>query len=220
MKPQNVIIVNEAKGNVNLYHVRVDVGGVPLWTGVYAETIERANRVVEKLFGKGKVKGRPVKVKESKDSKGPKNKVEKGSQKRYKNPLATDDPEKYIGKWEAYDEPQGINSKTGQKMVHAEAAEEVVLDDSVQEGTLGPEFSHGLTNSSTGRGAVPTETPFEPKDLPNVLRPRKKQPGAKAPTRKVEKTVSKSLTDKVRKPNAKVTEMEAPTRLDELFGRG
>jgi hypothetical protein len=35
--------------------------------------------------------------------------VPKGSQKRYKHPMATDDPKKYVGKWEAYDTPQGLS---------------------------------------------------------------------------------------------------------------
>ena len=476
MEPRSVIVINEAKGNVNLYHIRVEVSGVPLWTGVYAESVERANRLAEKLFGKGNLRGRPTKVKESlgeaklsslkdhtdpdfvnqayrilkaspetmlsvvnqmmalwnrthpteenersrvafskamhdKDykkaaviytdyrvqndptvlvasvgeAKGPK-KVEKGSQRREKIGFATDDPDKYVGKWEAYDEPQGVGTRAanvtmkppknesfdtppgkfqrvnpsyvpqegddpvvyaarfviedmvylawmikdmehpglhvfhfntidavvadknkymrtgaghprkvfstvlkiikdaldsqdvpavlfvgadpkqrllykriidrfGDNQIHSsyfrprsfkypvedpvlqhkvlplrdenlperdkeEVSEEVTLDFSLSEGdSLGPAWSRGLNNSSSGRGALPPQTDFDPKDLSNVLRPRKKQPGAKAPTRKVEKTVSKSITDTVRKPNAKVTEMEI-TRLDELFGGG
>jgi len=38
--------------------------------------------------------------------------VEKGSQKRAKHPLGTDDPDKYIGKWEEYTEPQGIKAES------------------------------------------------------------------------------------------------------------
>lgn len=48
------------------------------------------------------------------------NKVPKGSQKRTKHPTATDDPDKYIGKWEKYDEPQGVNSPAAKKQMHAE----------------------------------------------------------------------------------------------------
>lgn len=54
------------------------------------------------------------------------NKVPKGSQKRrYRHPLATDNSDKYIGKWEKYDKPQGINSK---------AAKEVLKGNKVSEG--------------------------------------------------------------------------------------
>ena len=42
--------------------------------------------------------------------------VDKGSQKRATHPTATDDPDKYIGKWEAYDEPQGIGSPAGKEV--------------------------------------------------------------------------------------------------------
>lgn len=41
--------------------------------------------------------------------------VKKGSQKREKIGFATDDPAKYVGKWEEYTEPQGINSKAAKK---------------------------------------------------------------------------------------------------------
>lgn len=223
---------------------------------------------------------------------GPKKGVDKGSQKRYKHPLATDKPEQYIGKWEAYDEPQGIHSKAGQKMVHAESQEEgweilpdvktyspeeiahkhgvdvrevmaqlrmgieeefehtkskalareIALDHLLEdpkyysklaamEGSLGPEFSRGLTNSSTGGGAVPTDSGFDPKILPNTLRPKRGgQPGRKAPTKQVLATVGKSITNKVRKPFKKKASIVDPntfefqslgeTRLDELFGGG
>lgn len=656
MKPRNPIIINESKKGVDLYHIRVEVGGVPLWTGVYAESVERANRIATKMFGKGNVRGRPTKVSESKivegaitlyrgvnpyqtkghlfwttdrewarqftnsgldkeiktrkipeskiyrpevlpkafgmdDSdiaiikqaqsagypaiwmdegsgqpksvffipsvvesineqafspasygywitkegkilpvdnrqgheaisvnvlgyeypelegdeeqfwtnmamkvgwirvtvdpgfddmefeppysnkinrnqiaaitriikphykefkqinignktfptrnlsevmvylnnineskgKGPHNKVKKGSQKRYKHPMGTDSPDKYIGKWEAYDEPQGINSPAGQKMVHAESVKRITgygnvgyvhenpsvntvislldkngyvagiadvsslfvwsgsvetlrlehldvvknmgilpgkmvafvvsdrnprvmfsttsmrhrdrdltkqilagnqhyqrvfgkypIDDSemdlgmikdyawkkrygetpkamesydneevlpdvktyspeeiarhhgvplkqilsqvnmgsevefehtgnrklsmeialdhllelpdyytrlekMEEGnTMGPEFSRGLTNSSSGLGASPPETDFDPNDLPNALRTKNKMPGSKSPGKQVSKMVNKSIKNKVRKPNSPVTE----GILNELFGGG
>ena len=351
MNPQNVIIINEAKGSVSLYHIRVEVAGVPLWTGVYAESVERANRVAEKVFGKGKVRGRPTKVKESRSKgikeasgaqpvaywfnvktgdydsfvrdedemvqhfdlvmdnpskygvssdelrnissteemayllaqrgwarlnvglghkegyifartmpmakrglrwliekyprlqrayieianksgikhhtidlkptveskgKGPHNTVKKGSQKRYKHPMATDDPEKYIGKWETYDEPQGIGTKAAKKTMEDVSDAKTATQKTMEEGDMGPLFSRGFTNSSTGRGAVPPETEFDPKELPNPLRPGKKLPGSKAPGRQVSKTVNKSIKNKVRRPNAPVTEVT----LNELFGGG
>lgn len=43
--------------------------------------------------------------------------VPKGSQKPYKHPMATDDPEKYVGKWEAYDTPQGLRRVKKKKKV-------------------------------------------------------------------------------------------------------
>ncbi len=46
--------------------------------------------------------------------------VKKGSQKREKIGFATDDPSKYVGKWEKFSEPQGINSKAGKKMTKTE----------------------------------------------------------------------------------------------------
>jgi hypothetical protein len=46
--------------------------------------------------------------------------VKKGSQNREKIGFASDDPSKYVGKWEAYDEPQGINSPAGKKMTKTE----------------------------------------------------------------------------------------------------
>lgn len=39
------------------------------------------------------------------------NRVRKGSQKKYRHPFATDDPAKYVGKWEKYDKPQGIKTE-------------------------------------------------------------------------------------------------------------
>ena len=281
MKPRNVIILNEAKGNVALYHIRVEVSGVPLWTGVYAESVERANRIAEKVYGKGSVRGRPTKVKESvEEAKGPKS-VKRGSQKRYKHPMGTDKPEKYMGAGtdvEQYKKPQGIGTKAANVTMKPPANEEVLPDvktyspkeiaahhgvdlesilrelrmgiqvefehtkdealskeialdhllelpdyytrlekmERVKEGSLGPEFSRGITNSSTGRGAVPPPTDFDPKELPNPLRPVKRHPGSTAPTKEVYGKVAKSYKDKVRKPNSPVTE----TRLDELFGSG
>jgi len=69
-----------------------------------------------------------------------KNRVPKGSQKRNKNTIATDNPEKYLGgSWEGYSEPQGINSKAGKKMTKTEG----VVDNMV--------FYHGQPRPEGGQ---------------------------------------------------------------------
>jgi len=48
-------------GTAHRYRVRVSVDGTLMVTAVYAENARRAKTIAEKLFGKGKVRGLPVK---------------------------------------------------------------------------------------------------------------------------------------------------------------
>jgi len=52
--------IEEATGSIQLYQVRVRVGGTSVLTGVYAESVTRATDIAEKLFGKKNIKTRPV----------------------------------------------------------------------------------------------------------------------------------------------------------------
>ena len=82
----------------------------------------------------------------------------------------------------------------------------LVRESGVNEGnSMGPEFSRGGNNSSTGSGAVPIIV--QPPDLPRSLRGKKKYTGSKSPIAKVRSTVRKSTKNKVRKANSPVTEV-------------
>jgi hypothetical protein len=48
-------------GSASLYKVRVEVDGTLMITAVYAENARRAKTIAETLFGKGKIRGLPVK---------------------------------------------------------------------------------------------------------------------------------------------------------------
>lgn len=48
-------------GSASLYKVRVSINGTLMHTGVYAENPRRAKTIAEELFGKGKIRGLPVK---------------------------------------------------------------------------------------------------------------------------------------------------------------
>jgi len=48
-------------GTAYLYKVRVNVNGTLMLTAVYAENQRRAKSIAEELFGKGKIRGLPVK---------------------------------------------------------------------------------------------------------------------------------------------------------------
>lgn len=47
-------------GTAHLYKVRVSIKGTMMITAVYAENVRRAKTIAEELFGKGKVRGLPV----------------------------------------------------------------------------------------------------------------------------------------------------------------
>ncbi len=53
--------IEEATGSIQLYQVRVRIGGTSILTGVYAESVTRAMDIAGKLFGKSNIKGRPTK---------------------------------------------------------------------------------------------------------------------------------------------------------------
>ncbi len=121
--------------------------------------------------------------------------VDKGSQKRADHSMATDDPDKYIGKWETYDEPQGIQSPAGKRVTKGSS---VTRQKKVSEvHSLGPEF--------TRTGADPNTV--EPPELPRKLRSKKRVPGAKSPMKKVLQQVSRSLKSKNRKIGSPISEV-------------
>lgn len=119
--------------------------------------------------------------------------VPKGSQKRAKHASATDDPDKYIGKWEEYTEPQGINSPAGRAMTGQSKKKKKT------EGTIGPLTTSGDTGTGGhGTGAVPP---------PSIRKPDFKLPASKAPKKFVAKSVKKQNTDTRPEEGATVTEM-------------
>jgi len=87
--------------------------------------------------------------------------VKKGSQKRAKHPTATDDPSKYIGKWEEYDEPQGINSPVGRRVTKSSPSESVYSDKSKFKAKWTPSF---LPDPKDAPGIAPYSAPREGKD--------------------------------------------------------
>jgi len=120
--------------------------------------------------------------------------VPKGSQKRAKHATATDDPDKYIGKWEEYTEPQGINSPAGRMMTKTGGKKKKKT-----EGSIGPLFTRGDTGTGGhGTGAVPP--------LP-IRKPDFKLSASKAPKKFVAKSVKKQNTDTRPEEGATVTEM-------------
>jgi len=56
-------IVTEGEGSLSLYSVQVKAGGVNMTTAVYAESVDKANRLLEKMYGKSAVITRPKKWK-------------------------------------------------------------------------------------------------------------------------------------------------------------
>jgi len=120
--------------------------------------------------------------------------VKKGSQKREKIGFASDDPSKYVGKWEEYTEPQGINSKAGKKMTKTEAS-------------IGPVRTRGMSNSSTGLGAAPPQIDIEQTPWQKKTNGKQKMAGHKAPKVVVRRNVNKSTKNKNRKLNSPVTEV-------------
>ena len=120
--------------------------------------------------------------------------VKKGSQKREKIGFASDDPSKYVGKWEEYTEPQGINSKAGKKMTKTEAS-------------IGPARTRGMSNSSTGLGAAPPQIDIEQTPWQKKTNGKQKMAGHKAPKVVVRRNVNKSTKNKNRKLNSPVTEV-------------
>ena len=52
---------DSSSGTAHLHRVRVSVNGTLMVTAVYAENARRAKTIAEKLFGKGTVRGLPVK---------------------------------------------------------------------------------------------------------------------------------------------------------------
>ncbi len=120
--------------------------------------------------------------------------VKKGSQKREKIGFASDDPSKYVGKWEEYTEPQGINSKAGKKMTKTE-------------GAIGPVMTRGMANSSTGLGAAPPQIEIEQTPYQKRTNGKQKMTGHKAPMVVVKRNVAKSTKNKNRKLNSPVTEV-------------
>jgi len=48
-------------GTASLYRIRVSVKGTLMVSAVYAENPRRAKTIAEKLFGKGNLRGLPVK---------------------------------------------------------------------------------------------------------------------------------------------------------------
>ena len=89
--------------------------------------------------------------------------VPKGSQKRKLEPQATDDPDKYVGKWEAYDTPQGIGSVKKKKVK--------------EDGSLGSNTSRFAPDD-----AIPADQIY-PTDIEMIKRSRK------APLKTVRKSV-------------------------------
>lgn len=52
-----------SEGKTNKYEAKVDLPGLGVkWVGVFAEDVRSAQKMLEKVFGKGKVKTRPTKA--------------------------------------------------------------------------------------------------------------------------------------------------------------
>ena len=56
-------IVTEGESSLSLYSVQVKVGGVNMTTAIYAESVDKANRLLKKMYGKSAVITRPKKWK-------------------------------------------------------------------------------------------------------------------------------------------------------------
>jgi hypothetical protein len=52
---------DSSSGTAHLYRVRVSVKGTLMVSAVYAENVRRAKSIAEELFGKGNIRGLPVK---------------------------------------------------------------------------------------------------------------------------------------------------------------
>ena len=129
--------------------------------------------------------------------------VDKGSQKRAKHPTATDDPDKYIGKWEAYDEPQGIGSPAGKKVTKNTS---VVKNEAAQ--PFGAIPSRGGIEAGTWQHSATTDdlNPDTPAANPHKRVPMKnnKAPlvSAKKKVRKLNtNTVNEVILEYVRRPH-------------------
>jgi hypothetical protein len=122
--------------------------------------------------------------------------VDKGSQKRATHPTATDDPDKYIGKWEAYDEPQGIGSPAGKEVTKNTS---VLGKKKKTEATqpFGDIPSRGGVSSGTWQH-FPTSDDINP-NSPSA-NPRKRSPmkNNRAPLKATKRKVRKLNTNSVR----------------------
>ena len=56
-------IITEGEGSLSLYSAQVKAGGVNMTTAIYAESVDKANRLLEKMYGKSAVITRPKKWK-------------------------------------------------------------------------------------------------------------------------------------------------------------
>ena len=56
-------IITEGEGSLSLYSALVKAGGVNMTTAIYAESVDKANRLLEKMYGKSAVITRPKKWK-------------------------------------------------------------------------------------------------------------------------------------------------------------
>ena len=56
-------IITEGEGSLSLYSVQVKAGGVNMTTAIYAESVDKANRLLEKMYGKSAVITSPKKCK-------------------------------------------------------------------------------------------------------------------------------------------------------------
>jgi len=127
--------------------------------------------------------------------------VDKGSQKRATHPTATDDPDKYIGKWEAYDEPQGIGSPAGKEVTKNTSVVKSSKGKKT-EGALGPPVTRG-GGPSNKYGAAPQQhsvtiddiNPDTPSANPHRRVPMKNN---KAPLAATKRKVRKLNTNSVR----------------------
>lgn len=158
------------------------------------------------------------------------NKVPKGSQKRAKHPLATDDPDKYIGKWEKYDEPQGIGSPAGRRVTKDTAmyasknktTEQGIKEDG--EGlSPGPIRRRAGDGASDGYGSAPHQHVINISDIvPGYPSNHKALPNSEAPLKAARKKASKQNTDT--RPVAKVVdpstfEYVAKPKVEEMVRR-
>lgn len=121
-------------------------------------------------------------------------KYQKGSWKKFKHPTATDKPEKYLGKWEEYTEPQGIGAKRDPKVTKGVSTTPIKQRKKSQhEATIGPQVTRG--DPGTGGHGTPSVPAKDIIGHETINEPKKFPPHNEAPTDFVKNQVRKLNTD-------------------------
>lgn len=119
---------------------------------------------------------------------------QKGPWKKFKHPTATDKPEKYVGGWEEYTEPQGIGAKQDPKVTKGISTTPIKKrKKSKLEASIGPLVTRGDTG--TGGHGTPSVPPKDFIGHEVINPPEEFPPHHEAPTNFVKKQVQKLNTD-------------------------